>query len=48
MKRQPEWGNIFIDETNDKGLIPKIYEELTKLSKKNTNNPQLKIGKGPE
>ena len=46
--RQPaEWENIFTN-TSDKGLISKIYTELTKLNtKKPPNNPVLKIGKGP-
>ena len=30
MKRQPTiWENIFANETSDKGLISKIYKELT-------------------
>ena len=29
-KRQPTiWENIFANETSDKGLISKIYKELT-------------------
>ena len=30
MKRKPTaWGNIFANDTSDKGLISKIYKELT-------------------
>ena len=30
MKREPTvWGNIFANDTSDKGLISKIYKELT-------------------
>ena len=30
MKREPTiWENIFANDTSDKGLIPKIYKELT-------------------
>ena len=32
MKREPTvWENIFASETSDKGLISKIYKELTWL-----------------
>ena len=31
-KRQPrEWEKIFANDTSDKGLVSKIYKELTKL-----------------
>ena len=30
IKREPTiWGNIFANDTSDKGLISKIYKELT-------------------
>ena len=46
LQRDPTvWENIFANDTSDKGLISKIYKELT-LSTPGRQTTQLKNGQG--
>ena len=46
-KTTSEWEEIIANETIDKGLISKIYKQLTQFNTRKTNNPVKKWEKDP-
>ena len=49
VKRQPsEWEKIIADETTDKGLISKIYEQPHTTQCQKNKQPNQKVGKRPK
>ena len=47
VKRPSEWEKIMANETTEKGLISKIYKQLTQVNTGKNKQPNQKVGKRP-